>query len=184
MNKIFITIIITLMVSISSAQLPNSFNIEEYAISMGTDFKIPNVAYIDQEIISLTSSFNLTIDGKIYARSKERLVSFGSIIDITDSNGKKIGSIEEHLFYSIFGMYSLYNIYDSRGSLIGTSTKHELMSTSFTIRDKNGQLICTITRPAVNFVSDVWTVNFTDTSFDKRLIVFIPCYKTHKDNQD
>lgn len=79
-------------------------------------------------------------------------------------------------------MYSKYEILDKNGKLIASSEKHQLMVTSFTLKDTKGNTVCKISRPAINIFSDEWSVDIYDKSFDKRLLVFIPCYKTHRNN--
>jgi uncharacterized protein YxjI len=141
-----------------------------------------NGSYIDQEIISLTSNFTLTHNGSQYAKAEQRFISIGSKIDIYDENDNKIGMVEEQIFSS-WGIYSKYYIYDENGNKIAKSEKHQLMSTSFTITDMSGSTICKIKRPMINLMSDSWSVDFKTDKYDKRLFVFIPCYKTHRDNQ-
>lgn len=184
MKKLLTLLLISISL-ISFSQIPNKFKIEEYAVSIGTDFKIPN-GYIDEQIVSLTSNFTLKVGGKFYGKSKEHLISIGSKIDIFNERNQKIGMVHEQIFSGAFtfGVYSKYTIYDSKGRKIAYSEKHELMSTSFTIKDMSGKTICKISRPMINLFSDTWTVEFKQERFDKRLFIFIPCYKTLRDNED
>lgn len=186
MKKIvlFLTII---MVSVSGmAQLPNKFSLSEKMISIGTCFDISGVnGVINEKVISMTASFKLSIDNKLVGSSKQRMFSYGSKIDIFDSKGSVIGSVEEQVFESLFSsFYTKYNIYDSKGKLIATSVKHKLMATSFTIKDVNGADICRISRPMINVLGDEWNITFVKTNYNKLLFVFIPCYKTYRDNCD
>ena len=170
----------------STQELPNTFIIEEDAISIGTDFTIEtgsDVGTIEQEVISLGSNFTLEMDGTLVAESRQHIISFGSKISILDGDGYKIGMIEERIFGGFFGILSNYFIYNNNGKVIAKSTKHDLMATEFIIRDMNDKPIAKISRPMFELVSDTWTVKFLNTSFDKRLIVFIPAYKTHRDNE-
>lgn len=182
MKKLFLLLFILISLS-TQAQLPNNFKIEECVISIGTDFEIESIdGYIAEKVISFTTEFTLSINDRKYAKAKQRLISIGTKTDIFDSTDKLIGSVEEVLFTN-FGIYSLYNIFDAHGNKIAYSEKHKFMSTEFTIKDMSNKLICTIKRPMINVMSDTWTVNFANTSFDKRLVVFIPCYKTYNDNK-
>lgn len=40
-----------------------------------------------------------------------------------------------------------------------------------------------IEEEVLSFGGDTWEVNFYNTTIDKRLLIFIPTYKTHRDNQ-
>lgn len=184
MKKLFIALM--LLVSMTTqAQLPNSFVIEECMVSIGTDFNIDIInGEIVEEVLSLTTNFHLLIDNEKYATARNKLMSIGTKTQIFDSNDKLIGSVEEKMFTS-FGFYSLYYIYDANGKKIASSEKHKYMSTKFQIKstDMSNKVICTISRPRMNMFGDTWTVEFKDSNFDKRLLVFIPCYKTNHDNK-
>ena len=186
MKKLLTLLLIIAFTFSGFTQLPNQFVVDEDMVSFGTDFSIENssgteIGYIDQEIISLTSNFELKVNGKIIAKAKQRFISIGSKIDIYDGNGKKIGLVEEQIFRSLFSLYSRYIIYDGNGRQIASSIKHSLMVTDFTIKDNSGNVVAEIHRPMVNLFSDTWEVKCYG-NFDKRLIIFIPAYKTHRDN--
>lgn len=184
MKKLFILVLMLTSLSIFG-QLPNKFVITEDLVSIGTDFTLSGVSgTIEEKVVSITTNFVLNINHSKVAVAKQRLISIGSIVDIYDENDNKIGEIKEQIFKS-FGLYSSYEIYGKDGELIGTSEKHQLMTTKFTIKDTYGRVICTITRPTINLVTDKWTVKFDDIydKYDKRLFVFIPCYKTLRDNK-
>ena len=184
--KKLLSILIVLSVSITlfGQNLPNKFRINEDLISIGTDFTLTNGAKgtIEQKIFSIGSNFILKINGEVIAKSVQAIISWGSKITILDGNKIKIGSIEEILATSFFSVYSKYSIYDANGKKIAISEKHDLMATSFIIKDMDGKVICNITRPMINIMTDRWDIEFTDSKFDKRLVLFIPCYKTHRDN--
>jgi len=185
MKKLFIALMLLMSMTIQ-AQIPNTFKIKECVISIGTDFTIDEInADIVEEVISLTTIYHMLIDNEKYAKARQKIVSIGTVIEIFDKNDKLIGSVEEKLFTS-FGFYSLYNIYDANGKKIAYSEKHKYMTTKFKIKSANMQKsdICTISRPMVNVFSDTWTVDFNDSNFDKRLLVFIPCFKTYYDNKN
>jgi len=182
--KFILLVLAAISFQMATAQLPNNFTIEEDVMSIGTDFELSGCeGYIDQKLLSLSSSFTLRLDKGVCAISKQRIFSIGSKIDIFDGQGRKLGMIEEQIF-SNWGVYSRYVIYDKYGKKIAESRKHQLMATEFVITDMNGKTICVITRPAINFFSDTWRVSFKDSSYDKRLFIFIPCYKTYRDNCD
>lgn len=185
MKKILSIFLISILSLTAFTQsLPNQFTIDEYVMSIGTDFKINDgKGYIDEDVVSLGTNYTLKVDGTLVAKAKQQLISIGSKINIYDGNGNKIGSVEEVIFTSMFGIYSKYNIYDGSGTKVAFSEKHSLMETEFVVKSTSGNTIAVIKRPMINMFSDTWDVNFKDSSFDKRLIIFIPCYKTNRDNK-
>lgn len=182
MKNLFI-ILLLIVANIATAQIPNNFKYTEDVISIGTNFSSDCNLTVKQTVPSFKTVFTLYNNGNKVAKASQRLVTFGTKIDVYDANDNKIGTIEERLFTSI-GFYSLYKIYDKNGNLIATSEKHKYFTTKFYINDSKNKTICTISRPAINPVRDTWTVNFNDPSVDKRLLVFIPCYKTYYDNNN
>lgn len=182
--KKLLVIAFVLFSIIVSAQLPSKFTIEEYAMSIGTDFKVPGTScYIDEEIVSLTANFTCTIHGAPYAYARQKMFSIGTKIMIYDGKQSLLGSIEEQVFNS-WGVYTKYLIKDKNGALIATSEKHQLMSTSMFIKDSQGRVLCKITRPTINMFGDSWDVEVFNSEYDKRLFLFIPCYKTYRDNKE
>ena len=182
MKKLFVLVLMLTTITIFG-QLPNKFVIVEDFVSIGTDFTLSGVSgTVKEQVISINTNFTLTVESRKIAVAKQKLISVGSVVNIFAGNGKSIGVIKENIFSS-FGIYTKYDIYNHNNELIGTSEKHQLMSTKFTIKDTQGTIICTITRPSMNFV-DKWTVIFNTDKYDKRLFVFIPCYKTKRDNED
>lgn len=183
MRKIFIILFAAISLNAFS-QLPNNFKIEEDVLSIGTDFSLIGInGIIEGSVFSLTTDFTLTVNGSVNGKSKQSLFSFGTTITIYDGKNNKIGYIKEELFQS-FGMYSKYTIYDKSDVKIASSTKHELMVTKFNIIDNKGNVICEISRPAMNFGGDTWNISFSNSNkYDKMLFIFIPCYKTYRDNE-
>lgn len=175
------------MFSITSfCQIPDKIKLEEEVISIGTCFEVTgmNNTVIDEKIVSMTASFTMKTGNAVVARAKQHMISWGSKIDIYDGKGGLIGTIEEEVFESMFSsVYTKYSIYDSKHQLVATSKKHDLMSTKFTIENTKGHVICTITRPAINMMSDTWNITFSNCNVNKALFIFIPCYKTYRDNK-
>lgn len=158
--------------------------IEEELMSIGTDFEIDEInATIEEEHFSIGTNFIMKIDGTVYAKAEETLLSFGHKYVIYDGSRQTVGYVEETLTLSLFSYYSSYKIFDKTGRLIGRSEKHQLFSTEFIVKDISGNIICEISRPALN-MGDNWTVDFRTTKYDKRLFIFIPYYKTLADNED
>lgn len=171
-----------LVTTISFGQIPDEIKLKEEFATIGTDFSYENLS-IDQNVIDITTSFDLEVSGKKIAEARQQIISIGSKINIYDEYGVNIGYVQEELFTS-WGFYSRYTIYDHNGSILASSEKHKFMATSFTIKNNSGKVLCKITRPMFNLVTDTWDIKFYGNSIDRRLIVFIPCYKTYRDNND
>jgi hypothetical protein len=154
---------------------------DEKFISWKTGFDLSDGSSISEDVISLSTNFNLTLDGEKYARSHEHYISIGSKIDVYDENDVLLGTVEEKLFNSFFSFYSSYNIYDANHKQIAKSVKHEFMTSEFIITDMADKEICVITQDHFT-LTDTWNFNFKQDKYDKRLFVFIPCYKTKRNN--
>lgn len=171
---------------VSPKELPNKFEMEEKILSIGTDMNIisngDKIGKIEERTLSWGKKFEYFDNtGDIKSTAKQKALSWGTEIEVFDENGDKIGSIEEEILESLFSIKSIYSIKDASGNLIGKSEKLELFSTNIEIESPSGDLICKIHRPAINLFSDSWNIEITG-NIDRRLIVFIPCYKTSADN--
>jgi len=116
------------------------------------------------------------------ATGKEKVLSWVTTIEIFDENNQKIGTVEEEVLKGLFSLKSYFTITDASGKLIGESAKLDWLSTDIEVTSPNGDLLCKIHRPGINLISDTWKVDVTG-DIDKRLVVFIPCYKTSADNE-
>jgi uncharacterized protein YxjI len=104
-------------------------------------------------------------------------------IEISDSKGNKLGSIEEKVWESLLKVSTSYVIKDSSGKEIAQSDKISLFSTNVEIRDNSGKVIATFYKPALNIGGDNWSCKISsDSKLDRRLLLFIPAYKTAADN--
>lgn len=175
-------IVFLLISSLSFGQIPNDIKLTEEIISITTNFDSDTNIKIKGELISFTPEFTLYQNGNKIGKSVQRIISIGTINDIYDEKNNKIGSVEEQLFMSL-GFYSRYKVYDKNDKLVAISEKHKYLTTVFNITDVNNNNVCTIKRPAINLMSDTWYVHFNNVKFDKRLLIFIPCYKTYYDNK-
>lgn len=166
--------------------IPNEFTLEEHIISIGTDFSIvadQKIGTIKEKVVNLTTTFEIyDINNNLQARSEQELISWGTQINIFDRNHNKIGSIEEEVFKSLFKVHTEYRIFDKYGKQIAVSEKFDVISTNFEIYDMSNNLICKIKRPMINVFSDSWNVKMYGNNVDRKLLLFIPAYKTCRDN--
>jgi uncharacterized protein YxjI len=169
----------------SSKELPNSFEMKEVIMTIGTDMNIvsdgQNYGKVEERTFNWGSNFEYFDNtGKKKATAKEKVMSWGMHIDIFDEKNNKIGSLEEEILKGFFSWKTYYKILDASDNSIGESEKLEFISTDIEIFSKSGESLCKIHRPGLNLIGDTWNVNITG-NIDKRLVVFIPPYKTSAD---
>lgn len=173
--------------SSNDIELPNSFEIDQDIISIGNDFHIGSDAgscgVIEQRIFSWGTTFEYMRNDTSIAIAKERVLSWGTNIDVYDANNNKIGSIEEEILESMFSVYTKFSIKDGDGNIIGKSKKLDFIGTDITIYDNDGNVVATMERPMINLLSDSWSIKISSDVIDKRILVFIPCYKTQADDE-
>ncbi|MDD5629411.1 MAG: hypothetical protein PHU21_10130 [Elusimicrobia bacterium] len=169
-------------------QLPSQFSIKERVISFTDTFDVVSngkkLGVITQKILSLTRSFKYKdADGNLVAEARSRVFSWGTHVDVTDSQGRPIGAIKEQVFKSLFKVYTAYSILDAQGREIALSEKVDWLGTEINISDKQGRRVAVIKRPWINFFSDHWDVQVQDPkAVDSRVMVMIAAYKTSVDN--
>jgi uncharacterized protein YxjI len=177
----------TVKTDIKPIELPNRFEMDEVFLTIGTDININSngerIGKVEERTVSLGKKFEYfdNTDRKV-ASAKEKVFSWGTNIDVFDDKGQKIGSFEEEILESLFSIKSIYSIKDASGKLIGKSEKLEFLSTDVELLSPNGDLVCKIHRPAINLFSDSWNIEISG-NIDKRLVIFIPAYKTSADNE-
>ena len=168
--------------------LPAEFEVREHVIALTDTFSLKaggqTYGRVTQKLISLTKSFTFTdAAGTCIAQARQRILSWGSHVDVTDCSGAKVGAIKEQVFKSLFKIHTTYSILDASDREIAISEKVDWISTSVTLTKPNGGLIATLKRPWLNILADSWTVKVSDkTAVDPRLIVMIAAYKTSVDN--
>lgn len=168
--------------------LSGSMTLQERYFAIGTDLDISDkdgvVGKIEQRTLNLATSFDYRDNqGTLIATAKSRLLSFGTHIDIFDAKGEKIGSLRDQVVKNLFSWTRTFSIDDKDGNEIATSERLQYFATSITVRSRGGALVAQISRPSFNLFTDTWTVDIPG-DIDKRLIIFIPSYKTHSDNQN
>jgi uncharacterized protein YxjI len=167
--------------------LTDSMTLKEIFFAIGTDLEISDsdgkVGKIEQRTLNFTTTFDYRDNqGNLVATAKQKMLSWGTHIDIYDSAGVKIGALQDKVFKNLLSWTRTFSIEDSHGNEIASSEKMRFFATSFTIKNPEGTLIAEISRPSFNFVTDTWKMDISG-DIDKRLLIFIPSYKTHADNQ-
>jgi uncharacterized protein YxjI len=190
MNKIF-TLLFTLSLSLSAfstnTTIPNKFSIEQDVFALaGSDFSIvangKEQGRIVQRIFNWGNTFEyFDATGKKVATAKEEVFTWGVKINIADATGKRIGRIEEKVFSGWFDTENTYHIYNEKNQLVGKSHKNNWFATDIYIYVESKR-VASLERDFFNMFSDTWRVNIAPTStIDKRLLIFMPCYKTVAD---
>lgn len=167
----------------ASDVLSNSFKMDQKVLTVGTDMSISTGGRVEERSLNWGTTFEyFNGSGVKKATAKEKVFSLATTIEIFDENDSKLGEVREEISKGLFSTKSFYTIKDSQGNLIGESEMADWLSTDLDIKDSKGNVICSMSRPAINLLSDTWTVKVYG-DFDKRLIVFIPCYKTSADDK-
>lgn len=187
------TSLFLLILSISSSAMaacptittPKEFEVNERAISWGTDMTLiangESFGKIKERTFNATSTFELLNErSELVARAKKRLLSWGTQIDIKDCEGKKIGSVKEKIFANLIG--TTYEVYDAAGKQVGKSKKVTLINTDITVTSMDGDLAFKMHRRAMR-IWDSWNITTgTTNSIDPRLVLMTPAFKTASDN--
>jgi uncharacterized protein YxjI len=168
-------------------EIPTTFVAQAKLISIGTDMVLKDdngeFGKVQQRVLNWTKTFEY-YDGSntIKAKAKQKAFSFGVKIDIVDGNNVAIGSVEEKVFQSIFKIKTSYSIKDPQGIVLAESEKLDWAGTTVEIKNKSGQVVATMKRPYFDLGAATWNVTINqDPGFDKRLIIFIPAFKTAAD---
>jgi uncharacterized protein YxjI len=168
-------------------ELSNSMKMKEIYFAYGTDLTISDsdgkIGTVQQRTLNLTPCFEYRDNtGAVLAYTSQSMLSFGTHIDIFDGAGNKIGALQDKVFSNLFSISRVFSLQDAAGNQIGTSEKFGFFATSVTIYDQERKVLAAIHRPAFDLGLADWTID-TPGNVDKRLVVFIPAYKTHSDNQ-
>lgn len=166
-------------------QPSNTITMDESVLSFGTDFTMSNGGKVEERVLSMTSTFEYTDrDGTLVSRAEEEFLSWGVKIDVYDNKHQVIGFIEEEIFESMFSFENTYSIKDGSGKIIAKSKKLDFFSTDIKLYDLSGQLVALMSRPAINFISDTWTIEIIQKDvIDERILFLIPPFKTSEDNR-
>lgn len=172
----------------STLSVPSDFSIQARLLSIGLDMAMKNeqgnFGFIEQRVINLTPTFEIFDAGhQLQARARQQAFSFGTKIHITDANGGALGSVEENVFKSLFRIKTSYSVKGPNGEVLATSEKLDWAGTKVAIKSPGGQVVATMKRPMLDWGGATWTVNIMEgTNIDRRLILFIPAFKTLADH--
>ncbi len=152
----------------------NSFTMDQELLTVGMDMQISTGGRVEQRTLSFGNKFEyFDQSGKLKATAKQEVFSLGTVINISDESGNKIGSVEQEIIESMFSMYSKYSIKDANGKVIGKSDKLDFFTTNVDISDMSGGEI-TMSKAYLS-IGDSWEVNI-NSSIDRRLVIFIPAF--------
>jgi uncharacterized protein YxjI len=152
----------------------NSFTMDQELLTVGMDMQISTGGRVEQRTLSFGNKFEyFDQSGKLKATAKQEVFSLGTVINISDESGNKIGSVEQEIIESMFSMYSKYSIKDASGKVIGKSDKLDFFTTNVDISDMSGGEI-TMSKAYLS-IGDSWEVNI-NSSIDRRLVIFIPAF--------
>lgn len=166
-----------------------TYVIDEEFFAVGSDFDIKagdkNIGEIVERVIRVGKTFELHDErGRLVAKARKQIVSWGVKIDISDCNDQPIGRIQENVISSLFKIHTVYSIFDGRGELVGQSKKLDLVGTDIAFYNASEKTVATLTRPYINILTDKWTLSIsTAGQMDPRLLFFTAAYKTAADNE-
>jgi uncharacterized protein YxjI len=138
--------------------------------------------YVQREMAPLHTIFHFKDPlGNEVASAQDTIISVGNEITVTDNQGQKLGTIEEHVIQSLLSAYTNYAIKDPSGNTIAISEKVQLLATTFTISKPDGTQIATLSRPGFR-MGESWSVHMSNDSIvDGRILVMIGAFKSYAD---
>lgn len=124
-------------------------------------------------------------NGNLIATGRLRIISLGSVMDITDAQGKKIATIKEDIWKSLLKVYTFYTIQDPNGNVIATSEKADFFGTEIVFTDPNGNIIARLTRSFLSkkFPRDTWNIRILNKkALHPSIFVLVAANKTVVDS--
>jgi len=193
--KTFILLLFAYISAFSDlTRLPSEFYVVERFLSFSSSFDVSTdlepFASARKQCFSLTSSFDLVdMHERPLASASAHFIALGTVVDIFDPEGEKIGWIEEEIF-RIFP-WAEYRVFNNENQIVAIA-KMNFWGTEFELYhpDDETEIYATISRPFIKFIRDYWTVQinnmeiFEDGTIDPRLLVILAIYQTDKDNRD
>ena len=173
----------------AARDLPDNFEVNEKFWSWTTSLSVEaggrSYGRVSKHFWAWTTAFTYEdASGACLAKARQKALSWGVEIEVTDCAGRSLGEIHENVWDSAFGagIWNKYTIFGPGGApKLAESDKVQFLTTSITLTDASGQ-VARLYRP-VNLVTDTWAVGVSRRGVvDKRLLVFIAAYKTAKDN--
>lgn len=175
------------------SEIPTNFTMQAKYFTWGTNmtFKDSGGAFatIEAKHFHLTPTFEY-YDGNhnLQAKAQRELFTWGTKIEIKDNKDVVLGSVEKHVIKTaIFSLgtkvKTYYAVKDASGHVVAESEKVDFGGTDFQLKKPNGDVVATMNRPMIDLGAATWNVHINhDPGFDKRLILFIPAFKTSADN--
>jgi hypothetical protein len=82
----------------------------------------------------------------------------GTAIDVTDTHGRKVGTIREEVAKSFIKTYTTYRILDAQDRIVANSVNVEWLGTEILLTDAGGRGIVRLDRPWPCPIGDKWDV--------------------------
>ena len=168
-----------------------TYSMTQSFFAFGTDFYIYTSAgqlagWVGQRNLHWSKTFDLYNEkNEFVARAREQAFTWGVKIDVTDCEGRPLGSIQENIISSLFKTWSTYTLYNANERAVGQSKKLEYGDTSIVFFTKSDGRIAEAYRPWANFFRDHWEVRLSSEKpeFDSRIVFFVPAFKSTSDAQ-
>lgn len=194
MKKILIFLFAIASTVQAITRLPDEFHVVERFLSLTSTFDVStdleSFAAARKRFFSLTSTFDLEDLNQIpIASASSRFFAWGTVADVLDPAGNKIGWIEEEIFRIL--PWSEYKVFNQINQLVAIA-RMNFWGTEFELYhpDNANEVYATIERPFFRCLRDYWTVHIKNYSIfeqgiiDPRLLVILAVYQTDKDNRD
>lgn len=194
MKKFFIFLFAITIASAELTRLPDEFQVVERFLSLTATFDVSTevepFAVARKRFFSLTTCFDLEDTNQLpLATATSRFFAWGTVADVVDPSGNKIGWIEEEIFRIL--PWSEYKVFNSVNQLVAIA-RMNFWGTEFELYhpDNATDIYAVISRPFFRVCRDYWTVQiknyqiFEQGIIDPRLLVVLAIYQTDKDNRD
>ena len=199
MIKLFTLVSLILSAGVSFAEecpmiaAAPAYQMKQVYLTIGTDFDLYSTSgqYAGKIIEKVFNprpgkTFDLVDDkGQRVARARERFFSFFTKIDVFDCHKRFIGSLQKNYIRSKMDIGSSYSILDAKNKVVGQSRKLDLLNSEITFYDTQQRIVAVAHRPVINVARDSWDVQiYADlATFDPRVFLFAPAFKTAKDSK-
>ncbi len=194
MKKIIVFLFLISALSAELTRLPSEFHVVERFFSLTATFDISTdvlpFAVARKRLLSFTNCFDLEDLNQLpLATADSHFFSWGTVADVTDPLGNKIGWIEEEIFRII--PWAEYRVFNRFNQLVAIA-RMNFWGTDFELfhPDFPTEIYATISRPFFRFLRDYWTVQiknfqiFEQGIIDPRLLVILAIFQTDKENRD
>lgn len=194
MKKFLIFLVAITALSADLTRLPDEFQVVERFLSLTSTFdvstEVESFALARKRFFSLTTCFDLEDKNQLpLATSTSRFFAWGTVADVVDPAGNKIGWIEEEIFRIL--PWSEYRVFNKNNQLVAIA-RMNFWGTEFELYhpDNAMDIYAVISRPFFRCFRDYWTVQiknyqiFEQGIIDPRLLVILAIYQTDTDNRN